>query len=74
MALRKPSDKEGVRKFNVPKGDLLDPVAREIDIEMCGTFFLGNKHYHTNREASQELGIEEVVDGGKMTNSYIGEM
>ena len=74
MALRKPSDKEGVRKFNVPRGDLLDPVAREIDIEMCGTFFHGNKHYHTNREASQELGFEEVVVGGKMTISYIGDM
>ena len=24
VALRKPSDKEGVRKFNVPKGDLLE--------------------------------------------------
>ena len=74
VALRKPSDKEGVRKFNVPKGDLLDPVTREIDLEMCGTFFHGNKHYHTNREASQELGFEEVVVGGKMTISYIGDM
>jgi len=74
VALRKPSDKEGVRKFNVPKGDLLEPVAREIDLEMCGTFFHGNKHYHTNKEASQELGFEEVVVGGKMTISYIGDM
>ena len=74
VALRKPSDKEGVRKFNVPKGDLLEPVTREIDLEMCGTFFHGNKHYHTNKEASQELGFEEVVVGGKMTISYIGDM
>ena len=74
VALRKPSEKEGVRKFDVPKGELLEPVSSEIDLEMCGTFFHGNKNYHTDKRASEELGFEEVVVGGKMTISYIGDM
>ena len=74
VALRKPSEKEGVRKFDVPKGELLEPVSSEIDLEMCGTFFHGNKNYHTDKRASEELGFEEVVVGGKMTVSYIGDM
>lgn len=74
VALRKPSEKEGVRKFDVPKGELLEPVSSEINLEMCGTFFHGNKNYHTDKRASEELGFEEVVVGGKMTISYIGDM
>lgn len=74
VALRKPSDKEGVRKFNVPKGEEIDSVTSEIDLEMCGTFFHGNKNYHTDKRASEELGFDEVVVGGKMTISYIGDM
>ena len=74
VALRKPSEKEGVRKFDGPKGELLEPVSSEIDLEMCGTFFHGNKNYHTDKRASEELGFEEVVVGGKMTISYIGDM
>ena len=74
VALRKPSEKEGIKKFEVPKGELLEPVSSEIDLEMCGIFFHGNKNYHTNKKASEELGFEEVVVGGKMTISYIGDM
>ena len=74
VALRKPSEKEGVRKFDVPKGELLEPVSSEINLEMCGTFFHGNKNYHTDKRASKELGFDEVVVGGKMTISYIGDM
>jgi acyl dehydratase len=74
VTLRKPSEKEGVRKFDVPKGESLKPVSSQIDLEMCGTFFHGNKSYHTDKRASEELGFEEVVVGGKMTISYIGDM
>ena len=74
VELRKPSDKEGVRKFNVPKGEEIESVSSEIDLEMCGTFFHGNKNYHTDKRASEELGFDEVVVGGKMTISYIGDM
>ncbi|MBT7760164.1 MAG: hypothetical protein HN732_22735, partial [Rhodospirillaceae bacterium] len=74
VALRDPKKKEGVRKFEVPDGEPIASAARSIDLEMCGVFFHGNRSYHTDKEASEELGFEEVVVGGKMTMSLIGEM
>jgi hypothetical protein len=74
VALRDPKKKEGVRKFELPHGEPIAGVTRNIDLEMCGVFFHGNRSYHTDKEASEELGFEEVVVGGKMTMSLIGEM
>ena len=74
LALRDPKKKEGVRKFEIPQGEVIDSVDRDIDLEMCGVFFHGNKSYHTDKEASLELGFEEVVVGGRMTMSIVGEM
>ena len=74
VALRDPSKKEGVRKFDIPEGERIESVERSIDLEMCGVFFHGDKNYHTDKEASEELGFEEVVVGGKMTMSLIGDM
>lgn len=74
VALRDPKKKEGVRKFEVPDGELIPSVTRDIDLEMCGVFFHGSRSYHTDKEASEELGFEEVVVGGRMTMSLIGDM
>ena len=74
VALRDPKKKEGVRKFEVPAGELIDPVDKTIDLEMCGVFFHGDKNYHTDKAASEELGFEEVVVGGKMSMSMLGDM
>ena len=74
VALRDPKKKEGVRKFDAPQGEAIASVDRNIDLEMCGVFFHGNKSYHTDKKASEELGFEEVVVGGRMTMSLIGEM
>lgn len=74
VALRDPKKKEGVRKFQAPSGQAIPSVDRNIDLEMCGVFFHGNRSYHTNKEASEELGFDEVVVGGKMTMSMVGEM
>ena len=74
VKLRDPKAKEGVRKFNVPPGDLFYTSPHEISLEMCGQFFHGNKSYHTSKEAAEELGFTEVVVGGRMTLSYIGDM
>ena len=74
VTLRDPKKKEGVRKFEAPDGEPIDSVSRSIDLEMCGVFFHGNRSYHTDKQASLELGFEEVVVGGKMTMSLIGEM
>ncbi|MDP6454892.1 MAG: MaoC/PaaZ C-terminal domain-containing protein [SAR202 cluster bacterium] len=74
VSLRDPKAKGGVRKFNVPDGELVEGDPHTISLEMCGTFFHGNANYHTNKEAAEELGFQEVVVGGRMTMSYVGDL
>ena len=58
----------------MPAGKALESIDREIDLEMCGVFFHGRRSYHTDKQASEELGFDEVVVGGKMTMALIGQM
>ena len=74
VALRDPKAKGGARRFSVPEGDLVEGDPHLISLEMCGTFFHGNANYHTDKSAAEELGFEEVVVGGRMTMSYIGDL
>ena len=74
VTLRDPAKKEGARKFDVPAGEEFGPLERKITLEMCGSFFHGDRNYHTNKEASAELGFTDVVVGGKMTMSLLGEL
>ncbi len=74
VTLRDPSKKEGARTYSLPEGEPFGPLVRTISLEMCGAFFHGNKNYHTDKEASEELGFTDVVVGGKMTMSLIGEL
>ncbi|MEE9279138.1 MAG: MaoC/PaaZ C-terminal domain-containing protein, partial [Myxococcota bacterium] len=74
VALRDPRQKEGSRRFQVPDGKPLEPLDREITLEMCGLFFHGQASYHTDKKVSQELGFEDVVVGGRMTMAYVGEL
>ena len=74
VALRDPKAKGGVRTFNVPDGEFVEGSSHAISLEMCGTFFHGNANYHTNIDAANELGFDEVVVGGRMTMSYVGDL
>lgn len=74
VALRDPRSKEGVRRFKVPEGEAINSVTRRIDLEMCGRFFHGNASYHTDKGAAEALGFDDVVVGGRMTMSYIGDL
>ena len=74
VQFRDPGKKEGVRKFVVPEGDPVQGFDRTVTLEMCGQYFHGNRSYHTDLEASKELGFHEVVVGGAMTMSYIGHL
>ena len=74
VQLRDPKAKEGARRFAVPDGKALEPTSHVITLEMCGSFFHGNANYHTDKEAARELGFEEVVVGGRMTMSYLGDL
>ena len=74
VALRDPKAKGGVRTFDVPDGEFVEGSPHAISLEMCGTFFHGNANYHTNIDAANELGFDEVVVGGRMTMSYVGDL
>ena len=74
VSLRDPSKKEGARTYALPEGESFGPLARTITLEMCGSFFHGDRNYHTDRGASEELGFTDVVVGGKMTMSLLGEL
>ncbi len=74
VTLRDPSKKEGAKTYALPEGEAFGPLMRTISLEMCGSFFHGDKNYHTDKEASEELGFTDVVVGGKMTMSLIGEL
>ena len=72
--LRDPKKKEGARSFEIPEGELIEGDLHSVSLEMCGQFFHGRRNYHTDKEASAELGFEDVVVGGRMTMSYLGEL
>ncbi len=74
VALRDPSRKEGARTYMLPEGEPFGPIVRTISLEMCGAFFHGDRNYHTDKQASEALGFADVVVGGKMTMSLIGEL
>ena len=74
VTLRDPSKKEGAKTYALPEGEAFGPLVRTISLEMCGSFFHGDRNYHTDKEASEELGFTDVVVGGKMTMSLIGEL
>jgi acyl dehydratase len=72
VEFRDPTKKEGARKFKVPEGMPIDPIDATVTLEMCSQYFHGSKSYHTDLAASQEIGFQRVVVGGRMTMSYIG--
>ena len=74
VTLRDPSKKEGAKSYALPEGEAFGPLVRTITLEMCGSFFHGDRNYHTDKQASEELGFTDVVVGGKMTMSLIGEL
>ncbi len=74
VQLRDPEKKGGARRFAVPEGDLIQGDPHPISLEMCGTYFHGNANYHTDKKAAEGLGFNEVVVGGAMTMSFIGDL
>ena len=74
VELRDPRRKPGARRFEVPDGERFGGLERTISLKMCGQFFHGNASYHTDKEASRELGFQDVVVGGRMTMSYVGHI
>lgn len=74
VPLTDPKQKAGARTHETPTGDPIGEFERAISLEMCGQFFHGNRNYHTDKQASNALGFEEVVVGGWMTISAAAEI
>ena len=74
LNLRAPDAKGHKRGYEVPQGEPIEAFSREITLEMCGSFFHGRRSYHTDKEASAELGFNDVVVGGRMTLSLVCSM
>lgn len=74
VRLREPHEKEGARSFARPAGSDLGSIETTITLAMCGRFFHGQSSYHSDAEASHELGFRDVVVGGRMTMGYVGEL
>ncbi len=70
VEFRKPSAKPGARRFVIPEGEAFGGLRRTISLRMCGKYFHGDANYHTDRDASKELGFRDVVVGGRMTQAY----
>ncbi|MCY4142272.1 MAG: MaoC family dehydratase [Gammaproteobacteria bacterium] len=70
VEFRKPKDKPGARRFEVPQGQEFGGLHRKVTREMCGVFFHGDQNYHTSKSSAQQLGFDDVVVGGRMTLAY----
>lgn len=70
VSLRDPNKKPGARKFDIPAGERFGELKRTISVAMCGEFFHGKSSYHTDANASRELGFTDIVVGGRMTMAY----
>ena len=51
VTLRDPSKKEGARSYSLPRGRTVRPArADDFSLEMCGSFFHGDRNYHTDKD------------------------
>lgn len=75
VALRDPKAKEGAKTHSDPTGEPLSlELKKAFTAEMCDQFFYSNRNYHNDKEASKQLGFQEVVIGGRMTLAGISEL
>jgi len=54
--------------------ELLDPVPKVADLELCMAFSGPNKNYHNDRDEARKLGFPDVVVQGTMGTTFISEM
>jgi hypothetical protein len=74
VKFRDPKSKPGARKFAIPEGEAFGSLESTITLDMCDTFWKGDKNYHTHRELSRKLGFKDVVVGGRMTMPYAAHL
>ncbi|MCC7089477.1 MAG: MaoC family dehydratase [Chloroflexi bacterium] len=54
--------------------EVLEPVRKVADLELCMAFSGPNRNYHNDREEAKKLGFPDVVVQGTMSTTFISEM
>jgi len=54
--------------------EVLEPVEKLVDLDLCMAFSGPNKNYHNDREEAKNLGFPDVVVQGTMSTTFIAEM
>jgi acyl dehydratase len=75
VTLRDPKAKEGAKRHVDPTGEPLSlELKKAFTVEMCNEYFYASRNYHNDKEASEKLGFNDVVIGGRMTLSCVTEL
>ena len=75
VTLRPAQAKEGAKQHVDPTGEPLSlELKKAFSAAMCDQFFHTNRNYHNDKEASKQLGFQEVVIGGRMTLACVSEL
>ncbi len=72
--LVEPAKKKPSQPIPDPTGEEIPSVKKTVNLEMCNLFYSGNRNYHTDKDAAEELGFDEVVVAGPMSVCFISEL
>ncbi|MBI5949407.1 MAG: hypothetical protein HY875_14810 [Chloroflexi bacterium] len=69
----KPRAKPAAEEPGAPL-EVLEPVEKVVDLDLCMAFSGPKKNYHNDREEAKKLGFPDVVVQGTMSTTFISEM
>jgi acyl dehydratase len=77
VVIDKTREKSSGRSFEVDTSGALeeiDPVRKEITLDMCFKFSGPHKNYHNDKEFAIRLGFPDIVVQGMMSTCFLSEM
>ena len=77
VVVDKAREKSAGRSFEVDAAapvETLEPVRKEITLDMCFKFSGPQKNYHNDKESAIKLGFPDIVVQGMMSTCFISEM
>jgi hypothetical protein len=77
VVVDKSREKAAGRSFDVDGSapiETLDPVRKEITLDMCWKFSGPTRNYHNDKEMAIKLGFPDIVVEGMMSTCFLSEM
>ncbi len=77
IVIDKTREKSAGRSFDVDPADAIEtlqPVEKEITLDMCWKFSGPHKNYHNDKESAVALGFPDIVVQGMMSTCFLSEM